>query len=396
MMLHNTLNDRFKQAVLPSILMGVITNVYIFILFAFLGVFEALFSPILGILLFLVGYVILKFNCIPLKLLFVIMGYVVASEVFINTYFLGWHSGFFYFLFLLPTVFLLNATWKTKAVILYFFTVIIIIGILRYLFLFSEPEVQVGESIIANIRLLNASVTGTVVLVVLYYFSRTIAAKDEALMIANAELEERNSEILNQHSHLQILLKEVHHRVKNNLQIISSLMSLQERTIKDKEGAAVLNESRLRVEAIALIHQKLYKGEKINRVNFNSYLCEFIETKKVLSPHVSYLLKLVELELSLDTSVPLGLILSELITNSLKHAFTGIEYPKIEVELHLSESKFILIVRDNGIGIPENFDLNNPKSLGVEIIGALIEQIDATIEINNQGGTSFKITFEDS
>ncbi|MEJ6776609.1 MAG: sensor histidine kinase [Crocinitomicaceae bacterium] len=396
MTLHNKLNDRFKQAVLPSILMGVITNVYILILFAFLGIFEAVFSPILGIMCFLGGYAILKLNRISLKLLFVIMGYIVASEVFLNTYFLGWHSGFFYFLFLLPTVFLLNATWKTSAIILYSLTVIIIIGVLRYLFLFSEPEVQVGESTIANIRLLNASVTGTVVLVVIYYFGRKIAAKDEALMVANAELEKRNSEILNQHSHLQILLKEVHHRVKNNLQIISSLMSLQERAIKDKEGAAVLNDSRLRVEAIALIHQKLYKGEKINRVNFNSYLHEFIETKKVLSPHVSYLLKLVELELSLDTSVPLGLILSEVITNSLKHAFTGIEYPKIEVELNLNESKYILIIRDNGIGLPEDFDLNDQKSLGVEIIVALIEQIDATIEINTQEGTSFTITFEDS
>ena len=388
-------NDRFKQAMLPSLLMGVLTNVYIWLLFFYLDLQEAFFSPLSGLVFFIAAYFMLKLNVISSKLIFIIAGYLVAVEVFIHTYYLGWDSGFFYFIFLLPTVFLLNTTWKTWAVITYSSSIIAIICVLRNLFFSSQSAFPISEEVQATISLLNASLTGIVVLVVMHYFSKTIAMKDEALVVANNELEYRNKEISNQHSHLQVLLKEVHHRVKNNLQIISSLMSLQERNIEDEEVAAVLNESKRRVEAIALIHQKLYQDNKVNRVDFNSYLHEFIKTQKIISSKVTYHLSSIDAELSLDASVPLGLILSEIITNSVKHAFKSIENPSIEVELTKNNEHFVLFVKDNGVGLPEDFDLLNPKSLGMEIIVALTEQIDGEIEVVSNQGTTFKISFVD-
>ena len=396
MTLPHPLNDRFKQAMIPALIMGVFTNGYILLLFVLLGLKEAFFSPLIGLGVFLAAYFLLKFNVVSSKMIFIISGYLVAVEVFIHTYYLGWDSGFFYFIFLLPTVFLLNTTWKTWAVISYSSSIIAIMAVLRYLFFSYDSAFPVSPEIQANIGLLNASLTGIVVLVVMYYFSRTIGEKDEALVAANLELEKRNKEISNQHSHLQVLLKEVHHRVKNNLQIISSLMSLQERNIEDDEVAAVLNESKRRVEAIALIHQKLYQDNKVNRVDFNSYLNEFIETQKVLSPKVTYSLNSIDSELSLDTSVPLGLILSEIITNSVKHAFKDVEKPSVDVNLTKKSEQFVLMVSDNGVGLPTDFDLHTPKSLGTEIIMALTEQIDAEIEVIVDHGTTFKITFIDS
>lgn len=391
----NTTHDRFKQAMLPSLIMGVLTNVYILLLFFWLGLSEAFYSPLIGIGVFLAGYFILRMNIISAKILFIVAGYVVALEVFVHTYYLGWNSGFFYFLFLLPTVFLLNTTWKTWAIIAYNLSVIAIIGILRYLFFSSSSAFPISEEFQSNVSLLNASLTGIVVLVVMYYFSRTIGYKDEALILANKELGERNIEISEQHKHLQVLLKEVHHRVKNNLQIISSLMSLQHRTVEDEEVAKVLNESKRRVEAIALIHQKLYQDDKINRVDFNSYLNEFVEAQKILSPTVEFSYVSEEVVLSLDKSVPLGLIISEVITNSIKHAFKGIQNPKISIQLNRVENDYSLIVEDNGVGLPDDFNLDEPKSLGTEIIKALGDQIDAKIHPKVNNGTQFLIIFED-
>jgi two-component sensor histidine kinase len=248
---------------------------------------------------------------------------------------------------------------------------------------------------IAMLNFLNAIGTGAVVIVILIFFSRTIYKKDEALLVANSELERQNKEIKDQHGHLQILLKEVHHRVKNNLQIISSLMSLQSRTVKDRETVAILNESRRRVEAIALIHQGLYQGDNANQVNFKSYLHELMSSQQTMYPHVSYSVESDEAILTLDTAVPLGLIISEMITNSIKHAFDKTNNPSISVQLNKRADDFELLVRDNGCGLSSDFDLLNPVSLGTEIIVSLVDQIDAKITNSNVQGAMFSITFSD-
>jgi two-component sensor histidine kinase len=227
------------------------------------------------------------------------------------------------------------------------------------------------------------------------YFSRTINKKDEALIKANVELERQNIEILEQHKHLQILLKEIHHRVKNNLQIISSLMSLQARNEGDERLSAFLNESKRRVEAIALIHEKLYQDDKVNQVDFKSYLEDLMNSQKVVNPHVKCTVKSKDATLNLDTAVPLGLIISEMFANSIKHAFQGVDDPKLSVELLDSEEGFELIVQDNGIGLPEDFNLSSPSSLGFEIINALTSQINGSIEYSNENGAKFHIRFQE-
>jgi two-component sensor histidine kinase len=253
----------------------------------------------------------------------------------------------------------------------------------------------VPEFIVEAINLFNISSAGLVIVVIMLYFSRTINQKDEALVQANTKLEERNQEISAQHQRLQILIKEIHHRVKNNLQIISSLMSLQGRTVEDVEVASVLNESRRRVEAIALIHQKLYQDDNANRVDFKSYLEELISSQQKINRGVKCEVELKSAVLNLDIAVPLGLIISELITNSMKHAFVDVGEPKLEVKLEQENEEYVLAVKDNGVGLPDEFDLEHPVSLGIEIISALSDQIGAKVKYTNDCGAKFTVRFKD-
>ena len=179
------------------------------------------------------------------------------------------------------------------------------------------------------------------------------------------------------------------------MQIISSLISLQTNKVEDTEVLAVLNESRRRIEAIALIHQKLYQDNRVNRVDFKSYLEEIMQTQERMTPHVKCNLQASEIILKLDTAVPLGLIISEMIVNSIKHAFGNTDDPELQLIVTSEGDNIELIVQDNGIGLPEGFDLKESSSLGSEIILALADQINAEIEYSNDKGARFEIHFRE-
>lgn len=385
--------DRFKLVMGPAILLGIITNLYITFLLIVLSAEKAISSPVLGSLIFVTCYLLLHYNKISAKLSFLIVAYTVSIEVIVHSIFLGWNGGFYYFIILLPTVFLLNTNWKTWMSIFFFSSIALITASLKLYSSFHPSIYPLKSETLEYINLINLTGSASVIIVIMFYFSRTISDKDKALIHANTELELQNKEILEQHKHLQLLIKEIHHRVKNNLQIISSLMSLQERSVKDKDVIAVLNESKRRVEAIALIHQKLYQNENEYQVDFKSYLEEIMSSQRLINQDVQCDVKSDEIMLDLDTAVPLGLIISEMITNALKHAFHKIEKPELTVYLKQNENNCELIVEDNGIGLPEDFDIKNNDSLGFEIITALADQIDATIEYRNNPGAVFLIQF---
>jgi two-component sensor histidine kinase len=391
----DSIDERFKLAMIPATLMGVFTNGYILVILLVVKANEAIYAPLIGTLVFLLSFFLLKKSLLKAKLVFLITAYTVVVEVCVHTHFLGWESGFFYFMFLLPIVFLLNSSWKAWMVILFNASIVVITAVLRYKYHTAGGAHYVSPETLESINFLNVGTTGLVVIVIMVYFSRTISVKDDALIEANLELERRNKEISEQHEHQKILIKEIHHRVKNNLQIISSLMSLQQRSLEDEEVLEVLNESKRRVEAIALIHQKLYQDEKVNRVNFNSYLDELMESQQVMNPMVKCTLDADEAVLSLDIAVPLGLIVSEMITNSIKHAFHQTENPELKITLSRNGDEYELLVQDNGVGLPLDFNLNEPTSLGTEIIVALTDQIDAKIEYSNDHGAKFQIHFQD-
>src|SRR4030095_902107 len=196
----------------------------------------------------------------------------------------------------------------------------------------------------------------------------------------------------------ELLLKEIHHRVKNNLQVVSSLLKLQSGYVKDNPSYDILLDSQNRVRSMALVHQKLYQSKDFSQIDFSEYL-------KQLTVHLSHAFKPknhdVEIEikagkvnLSIDHAIPCGLIINELVSNSLKYAFTETKPGKIKIELLESkDNTFSLTVSDNGIGLPENIDFRKTTSLGLQLVNTLVGQIDGSIEMENHQGACFNIKF---
>jgi PAS domain S-box-containing protein len=221
---------------------------------------------------------------------------------------------------------------------------------------------------------------------------------EEGLRALNAELElrvkTRTSELQERNS----LLQEVHHRVKNNLQVVSSLINMQIRGVQDESSRAALRECQSRVVTMAQIHEMLYQSADYARVPFAKYAKDL--TTRILSAsgtapgNVSVRFELQEVSLPVEQAIPCGLILNELVANSLKHAFPNGAHGTICVALRQAPDRTVaLAVSDDGIGISPTFDLDISSSLGVQLVMTLVEQIEGQLEIIRQPGSSFRITF---
>ncbi len=196
----------------------------------------------------------------------------------------------------------------------------------------------------------------------------------------------------------EILLKEIHHRVKNNLQVISSLVSLQAAGIKDEPIREVLSDVTYRVRSMALVHEKLYQSHDFARIDFGEYarsLLHFLwRSHGAAASPIRLTFDLQMVELPVDTAVPCGLILNELAGNALKHAFKGRSAGEVTVSLHADQGGRIhLGVADDGVGLPEGLDWRNAPSLGLRLVQMLSGQIGATLEVSNFEGTTFELVF---
>ncbi|WP_135606435.1 PAS domain S-box protein [Methanococcoides sp. NM1] len=193
--------------------------------------------------------------------------------------------------------------------------------------------------------------------------------------------------------------KEIHHRIKNNLQIICSLLDLCSMEFEDTSVVQAFMESRARVMSMSLIHEELYQSTDMESINFADYIqklaAELISSYS-LDKDIELELNVEDIFLSMDTAIPLGIIINELVTNSLKHAFQGMP-GKISIDLkHGDENRFILIVTDNGIGFPEEIDYKNSTSLGLQLLKTLVDQIGGTIVMDRTSGTAFTIIFNEN
>jgi PAS domain S-box-containing protein len=201
--------------------------------------------------------------------------------------------------------------------------------------------------------------------------------------------------------------KEIHHRIKNNLQVISSLLDLQAEKfknrdkIRDSEVLDAFKESQSRVISMALIHEELYKGEIFEKLNFSSYIEELADNLLLTYRLGNYNVDLnIDLEkdvfFDIDTAVPLGIIINELVSNALKHAFPDGNNGEIRIKLNKEKGDdacFTLVISDNGIGIPENLNIKDIDSLGLQLVTSLVEQLDGKFELKRDNGTEFTIRF---
>jgi len=197
----------------------------------------------------------------------------------------------------------------------------------------------------------------------------------------------------------EILLKEIHHRVKNNLQVISSILNLQSSFVTDEKTLEILQESRNRIRTMAVIHENLYRTEDFSSINFSNYLQNLLGNLVAsyrINEEVVLVTELEDVDLILDQAIPCGLLVNELITNALKYAWKQGE--KGTITIHLSQKKNIihLYIFDDGVGLPFNFKDNKPETLGLQLVETLLEQLDGELDVENENGTKYFIKFENS
>lgn len=197
----------------------------------------------------------------------------------------------------------------------------------------------------------------------------------------------------------EVLLKEVHHRVKNNMQVISSILNLQSSYIQDPSALQMLRESQDRIKSMSFIHESLYQSATLSRVNFAEYV-----TNLSKNLYYSYVrpeggieldFDLDEVYLNLDTSIPCGLIINELLSNAMKYAFNGLEQGKITVRLKDKQEKKELVISDDGVGLPPEFSVEDSDTLGLQLVHTLVSQVGGTLEVSIKKGTTFTLLFEE-
>jgi len=191
----------------------------------------------------------------------------------------------------------------------------------------------------------------------------------------------------------ETLLREIHHRVKNNMQIIQSLLNLQVTRIKEEKAQRVLQESQGRIKAMSMIHEHLYQSETLAQVNIKEYIEKLLEDLVIFyKAKIKKKLEIENIHLDIDTAIPLGLIINELVTNALKYAFpTG--KGTITIKLTTQKDKIELIIVDDGIGLPESIDIEKTETLGLKLVNILTMQLNGKISLKTRPGTQFKITF---
>ncbi|GIK43561.1 MAG: response regulator [Chloroflexi bacterium] len=239
---------------------------------------------------------------------------------------------------------------------------------------------------------------------VLAKLERRVEERTAELTLANLQLQHEIAERKQAENQLraslkekEVLLKEIHHRVKNNLQIISSLLNLQSHYIDDPENRQIFRESQHRVRSMALIHEKLYRTDNLAQIDLGEYIRDLafylFRAYDAKSKEVSFCLEASPVYIGIDTAVPCGLIINELVTNALKHAFPNGNGGEIRISLQVTpQDQLTITIRDNGVGFPLSTDLSQSKSLGLQLVNTLVSQLEGVITMQQQDGAEFRIT----
>jgi two-component sensor histidine kinase len=247
-------------------------------------------------------------------------------------------------------------------------------------------------------------------------------AQQAAIALENAQLYERaqdqiaervraEKQLVASLKEKEVLLQEIHHRVKNNLQVVSSLLNLQSNYVQDGSALEMFRESQNRILSMALIHEKLYRSRNLSRIDLGEYIktlaSDLVRSYTSRSYPVNLTVDAADVFLSVEKAVPCGLIINELVSNALKHAFpedlnTTADLrngKESEIRIHLAANggqNVSLVVGDNGVGLPQDLNLATADSLGLRLVYTLINQLDGTIKVRNKNGAEFELAFDTS
>lgn len=196
----------------------------------------------------------------------------------------------------------------------------------------------------------------------------------------------------------EVLLKEIHHRVKNNLQVVSSLINMQIRKLDNVTAKDALLECQSRIQAIALIHEKLYQSADYAKISFAEYvkslMNDIFQATGTSNNTIAFELDILKTSLAIDKAIPCALIINELVTNSIKHAFPNNQRGVINIKMQMENGRYTLMVSDNGIGLEDGFHLKETSSLGLQLVTILVDQLKGEIKVENKSGTHYTIQFD--
>ncbi|MEO1435534.1 MAG: histidine kinase dimerization/phosphoacceptor domain -containing protein, partial [Bacteroidota bacterium] len=214
--------------------------------------------------------------------------------------------------------------------------------------------------------------------------------KNELLTRQNLQLEDNVNEI-------NLLLREIHHRVKNNLQVVTSLLNIQQRSIVDEKAREAIRESKNRIQSMGLIHQSFYQNKNLGEINTQVYIQDLVGQVMASYPtkqtDIQLQIDVQEIYLDMDTLVPLGLIINELLTNALKHAFNGQETGTLAVRFDNEADNYRLEVEDDGVGVDDQTLSKSSKSFGFSLIQAFVQKLEGRLQVLRTKGTCFQIDF---
>ncbi|MFM7725426.1 MAG: histidine kinase dimerization/phosphoacceptor domain -containing protein [Flavobacteriales bacterium] len=217
------------------------------------------------------------------------------------------------------------------------------------------------------------------------------------LVYDNTDRKEIERKVRDSLKEKEVLLQEVHHRVKNNLQVISSILNLQTSYVSDPHTLEILRESQQRIKSMSFIHETIYRTADFSRLEFMDYIktiaSNLIQSYRTVSTTVQFEPDMESVGLNIDQAIPCGLIINELVSNALKYAFKGRKSGRLIVLLKEKDNEIQLAVKDDGVGLPKDFAYEKNNSLGIQLVYALLEQLDATMEVNQEKGTEFFIRF---
>ncbi len=230
-------------------------------------------------------------------------------------------------------------------------------------------------------------------------YSQTLEANNRRLQQEVSDRSRAEDQLRQSLAEREVLLKEIHHRVKNNLQIISGLLQLQAQSVNDPEIIHTLQESQYRIESMSLIHKKLYASSDFGEIDLADYIpslaSNLLSSYQITPDHITLQMEVVPVLLNIDQAIPCGLIVNELVSNALKYAFPGDRRGQIQIHLHtVASGQIELTIQDNGIGLPETVDWEYAQSLGLSLVHDLVvEQLEGSLSVERSGGTTFKIQF---
>lgn len=380
--------NRIALAMRAGTVLGFIVHALLVPFFYFIDVVELAYVCLIcalsfGIMFYLIGSVKQFYT------MFFLQSLIIVGHTYFGLYYLGNECGYIFSIFVLLATFLLNARWLFWQRVAYFS---IIIGAIVFGVAYSnghEPIYKLTPDLIFFIRIIVTSTIGIIILTVIYYYSKVVNKND-------LELKRINEQLLKQNIEKQGMLKEIHHRVKNNLQVVNSLLRLQSTKAEDENVVYMFEQAQKRVLSMALLHEKMYRSEDLQYVNAREHIIILIEdlvNSYAVEKKIQLDINIQEVDMGIQTLTPLGLIINELITNSIKYGFKGKTKGKITVHLKkLQDFTYEMIIGDNGVG----FDSEEVTAgIGTKLIQIFIKQLEGSIERLDRAGAFFKLVFKE-